>query len=360
MKKSLKILIGAGIVLVAGSLVVRAFKKEAKKLEEEKEEKELAKENISKGIEELGLSESKIKEEEKVGDEGNLVKAIYHAIEFGELDGELWDRDYIDIDEVLKSDYVIHVTQSDTKKGSFLKFVFEIPDTVFDPKRFDYPRINDFINRIGDAAGYMASDIIKFTPKPTYRLVGHYIVSYNITGRYDKDSEGGELLEEYQKHIKIPKEDYEDFTEPGSKHDGLFDYVKYLFIHGTENTRLKKKTINFYDPSLKPEEKIENLEVRSVVLAIEVSFPIATEQNDHLGINVKTALRCLKYLLDDFEITKKGSNRVLKYDKLMFHSKNYEYPDLGFDMTRYYSTVDVEDESGKVIGRKITTELMYY
>ena len=375
MNKLLKITLGIGVLVLAGAAVLRIIREEKKKFE--KEEKE-----IDKGLDNLGLNKEKAEEEFKnKSDERNFVKALYHTIEFGSLDGEVWDRDLIRIHSeigkngkskgngALDNENVIHVMQSDAPKGGeILEFYFEIPSSTYmENAQQRYPRIGDYIKAFKLAATHMSDSIIKFTPKPIWELIGYYVISYKIRGREIIGENGEKVPEEFQTQIKIPKKDYESFADINEKHDGLFDYIKSMYKRISGGKKQNPIQVEIINPDLKPWEEIYDLKIVAPVLMFKISFQIAREGGPNsLGINLKTATKCLRYLTEDLVISRnrdttkrfleKNINIEIRYNHVMFHSKDYKYPEAGFDLLRYY-TVDINDpEDPKFSSRKIISE----
>ena len=354
MKKILKIAIGVGALIVAGVVVVKIIKEESKKLDNEEKK-------INKEFEDLGLSKEKVKEEfNKEEDKDNYVKAIYHSIMFGSVDNECLDRDLLKVcsdykngkslrNGALDNENVIHVMQSDTPKGEkLLDFYFEIPEFTYKQGTFKYPKLKDFIRNIRLAALYMSSNIIRYTPMPVWELIGYYVISYKIKGRIDPKTKEPIV---YQKQIRIPKKDYEKYAD--DKHDGLFNYIKDIYRKIVNDEERRPIEISLYDPDLKEGEEIYDWKFIIPVLMFKVSFPIATYNGpEAIGINIKTAIKCLKYLTEELVISQDSgrgrlggaSHTEIRYEHIMFHSKNYKYPEEGFDFMKYYTIAKVKDK----------------
>lgn len=368
MNKFFKITLGIGVLALTCAVIVKIVKDEKKKLEKNKK-------NIEEGLENLGLSKEKVEKEFSEEEEkDNFVKALYHSMEFGSLDGDLWDRDLIRIHSkkdkdgnilgkgVLECENVIHVMQSDTEDGGKnLEFYFEIPSSTYRDGSYKHPKLKDYIRKFKDAAYYMSKNITRTstsTPSGSkmWELVGFYVVSYKISGRnYPKVSEGDDPEPiVYQRMVRIPEEDYKEFADPERNKDGLFGYFKTM--EGSKNG-IRNFSVEFYDPSLKPGEEVYDLAVETPILMFKISFPISGIEVKS-GISLESALRCIKYLTEEIIVARDGrlDSTSVKYNHIQFHSKNYDYPELGFDFLRYY-TVDIDDEEDpKFSQRRIVSE----
>lgn len=367
MKKFIKIALSIGAILVVGAVVIKIAKEESKKIKEEENKKD-------KKLEKLGLSNKEKTEEEfdNEVDKDNFVKVLYYCIEFGEPLKMIWNRDIFRVmseykngkslrNGILDNENVIHVMQSENRKGEeMLDFYFEIPEITFNEKHYskdrrnNYPEIGDYIRTFKDAAIYMSDNIIRFTPKPIWELVGYYIVSYKVK---DKD---GKFIEERQKQIRIPKRDFEKFANEG--HDGLFEFVKHRYSAILEEKLCEPIYVEISDPSINEGDETYDFKLKTLVLMFKVSFPIAKEKGTNvIGINIETALKCIKYLTEDLEVKKRRNGKSVKYNHVMFQSRDYDHPKIKeFDFLKYYTVEPFDENDPEFYKRKIKSKDLEY
>lgn len=303
MRKTFKIFGVLALIASTGYVLYKAYKQEFKKLEKE-EKKEKAE------LEELGISKEKVEEEMVPGD-NNLVKAMYTGIRFSSY----WDLDYINTKGCLNSQNVIHVGISDTPYGKQgLAFMFEIPATT--EGNYRAPRIGDYISSFSAAAKHLWYDVVKVADpedensKPITKLEGYLSVSYK------KDGDD----EEYLKLVKIPQELYSMYRT--KDHDGLTEYVEAVRSRRVKFNNLDCKLMDLMDMVDDDGKYIFEAKAKDVLLFFKIVFPIQlkTENGVTRGINLKSGIQSLEYLIDSVEVI--GKNGRVTYDHVLFHPQN--------------------------------------
>lgn len=315
-----------------------SYKKELKNLSETKKEED-------KKIESLGVSPERMRDQvydcEREVDR-NMVKAIYVGIE----SNPDWNEDVIDIDKVLPSQTIVHITEEKGRNNGlkYLNFLLEIPDNSVEKKgSFAVPRIGDYYIAMRQLKEHLWSREVAYCKEPAGRMTIYLAYSYRMP---KKDEEGG--YEVVTETVEIPRSIWSRWED---EHDGLIEFYEDVRENGM--AAIKKKGIleEFQDvltndfvaknPDANPSEFAIHYE--DFILIYKISFKEARYDGD-TGISVKTALDCLKYISEEFVVTRKATEKGgVKYDRFMFHapSENGEFDSL----TRYYTT----DENNKVV-----------
>lgn len=325
MKNSVKILGALALLAGAGYLLYKGYRKEMKKLEEEEKEE---KEHLDK----LGIKKEKI-EEEMTPEDNNLVKAMYTGVRFSEK----WDIDYVNVDDCLDNQNVIHVGISDTPNGKQqdLVFMMEIPE--IDEGNYKAPKIRDYISKFSEASKILWYDIVKMSERgsgrrPITKLEGYFVISYF------KDGD----IEEKFKFVKIPEELHRQYAH--GEHDGLTEYVAAL-RSGKE--KFGPVNIEMVDDDGDPIKLGKAIDVQ---LFFKIIIPIQQSDSSYRpGINLETGLLCLKELTE-IEIVKDidetGKYGVI-YDHIMFHAKDEKTGK--WSLFKYYTTKLDETNKQRVI-----------
>ena len=335
-KKTEKILIGLGLGLL-GIIGVVKFVKAYKKGVEELENQETKE---TEDLESAGINTSKLREKTD-DEEKDFSRMLYVATRYNsdidldmlEINGdpERGTEGVLDcIDEK-----VIHVRQIfDTKprygeSGRRVEFRLDIPDYTSDSYRG--PKIGDFLSTFKKAADYMSSSIVKFSSPARQKLFGFVIISR-------KDSSGDTIVE----YRQLTEDVYGEYAV--GKHDGLTDFYK--------QEKIKFNHIGVYDyikeadwlfkncPDLDRED--ETILIENIILQYIISFPIRSNKPGELyGIDVKSAIECIKYMTDEMEVKREDSNKIITYQNLLFHAPNKQgIPDMS-----WYYTVDEETDN---------------
>lgn len=310
-----------GVAIALGVLAYVAYKS----FKKEKAEQKAAEEEVEKReqeLDELGVSSSKLDQEidpEDKEDKDNLVKGLYVGIRFNPK----WDEEIISIDRCLNEYNVIHLMQFDP---GVLSFTLEIPASVTIEKGHG-PKIGDYISTFTQASNKMWADLVKFSPKPSTKLVGYFVLEYTET-KDSKESKYG--------YLRIPEFIYARYAD--EKFDGLTEYVKR--VKSGEIKNIIETEFNDVDFGL---SNLYNVKAIDIQLFFRIDFPIQTDNS--FGINLKTGLECLRYLTNELVVYRNRDPRNgkgIKYDTIFFHAPN---EDGIWDFLYYYDV----DGSGKVI-----------
>lgn len=314
-----KLLFGLAIAGVA-LLAYKAFKKECKKLRDaEKEETE--------ELEALGVSQEKLQNDMiPEEDDNNLVKRLFHSVKFNSQ----WDEDLLDVKGFLENENVIHVRQSDT--SDTLDFLIEIPEVSLDDENKRSPKIGEYITSCSAAKIKMWKDIVgeDKCPEPYSELEGYFVVAYEL-------EPGGE---EQNRIVKIPRRLYQEYAT--EKHNGLTEYIK-LVRSGVVKQKLDPRDVfSRYEYEGDEEVNVYNVRAIHVQTMYRISFHI--RRIDGLGrktpgIDLPRALKCLRYLVDEFSVTRGMITKT--YDHIIFHSPgDYEK----WNLLWYYTTAVIKDK----------------
>lgn len=332
-------LIAGGAIALAW-LLRNSYKKELKALSEAKEEE-------NKEIESLGVSSERMRNQvydcEREVDR-NMVKATYVGIE----SNPEWNPDVINIDKVLGSQSIVHITE---EKGGYrgqkyLIFLLEIPEDAVGKKgSFNRPRIGDYYIAMKQLKEHLWGREVAYLRDPIGKMTVYLAYSYK-----NPDTEEGDysLVTE---NVEIPRSIWSHWED---EHDGLVEFYEDLRNNGMEAIKKKGLIDEFQDiltndflsknPDLNPSDYAIHYE--DFILMYKIGFKEAESREDRdNGISVKTALACLKYMAEEFAVTRRGTTDKggVKYDRFMFHAPNENGV---FDsLTRYYTT----NEDRKVI-----------
>lgn len=284
-----------GILAAAGLtyLVIRNAKKAESDIDEqEKQDKE--------DLDELGV-DTEILRNHGVSLTENLVRGIQQTIRHSPD----WDLDVIDPDVVLEKDTIIHLTESEFKGKSQLDFVFELPNYTGDSYKF--PKIKDFKLAFDKAAEEMWAHKVVKSDRP-YRRLEAYVVMV-----IKKDDEEKTYIKripaDWYKQYATEQNDgvarfYEDYNDP-KKHEEMKEDLKKNFIK---------------DYVTGSQEGFE-FRVEEIFLGWRISFQIQNN-NRGQGINLISAIKCLQYLTDEFEVHRDGGKGVVKFENILFHDSD--------------------------------------
>lgn len=317
-----------------------SYKKELKTLSD-------AKEQENKEIESLGVSSERMRAQvydcEREVDR-NMVKAMYVAVE-AQAKTSGYIEEMINIDEVLSSQTIIHVTEEKGYKDlKYLTFLLEIPENSVEKKgSFTIPKIGDYYFAMNQLKDILWREYAVSLKEPIKKKTIYLVYSHRDPkageGDYDMVTESVEIPESiwarWQDEHPGPGEFYRDVRENGLnaiKKKGALEEFQDLLT----NDFLAK------NPDCNPSEFA--VHYNDLILMYKISFREARDKGDYFGINVKAALDCLKYISEKFEVTRKGTkNGGIKYDRIMFHAPN----DNGaFDsLMRFYMT----DKNNRVV-----------
>lgn len=341
--KTLKILGSLSAILLIIYVFYKNCKKEVKKLEE-------AEKKTNAELKELGIPVKKLEKEMIPGlDDDNLVKTMFISMEFSDK----IDSSFIDPDKAIDSEKVIHVRQTtDTKtKRQRLNFTLEIPTDYISSTKGNYnsPRLPDFIRCSKDAALYMSDNFVKFAERPRTSLEGYFVFEY----RYADMPED----EFYYTSARIPECFYSRFAKDG--HDGLSEYIEYLNT-SRGGTKEEVQEITSYLFCNTGSREIGKINLVDAILYFNISFEIQ-DNIEPTGINLKTGLDCLNWLIDPengFKVTRgnKGNSREeFKYEHILFHAPD-DSKYKKWSLLWYYTTDDPENRSAsrRVISKDFT------
>ncbi len=325
--KILKWGILGGLALFLGIKFVKSYKKGMEEIENQEFQE-------TEDLENAGVDTGKLREEIK-DDEKDFTKMLYTATRF---------NSDIDLDLIaLKGDVmtakkgalecidaeVIHVRQVDTmtKHGETrrkLEFLIEMQDWF--SQSFRNPKIGSYFKTFKEAAVHMSREIVKFAPEARHTPVGFVVISREIND---------DVAVEYR---EIKKDIFSPYAD--GKHDGLTEFYK---IEKTRFGQLgpQKYTDEYSDwvfkncPDLNKEDP--TFLVEDLIMMYRISFQIRSNQpGELLGVDVKTAIKCIKYLTEEMSVQREGA-KPYQYSHLLFHAPD---PDTGEPSLVWYYTVD--------------------
>ncbi len=329
-------LVGLGIAAVVWFKV--NIKKEKQKLVEVQQAE-------NKTITDLGISPKKLREEVlecNTEEDRNLVKALYVAVE----SNPDFDKDVVNIDQCLKKD-IIHVTEDmDSRGNKFLTFLFEIPNYARQRGNYNELRIGNFFRGMSEMTEHVWSNIIRYCPKPQTRM--SVFLAYSHKDPFFNKETIAEDKEYISELVEVPRSVWEKWET--ETHDGLIEFYEACYDR-TDKAKEAVDELISKTVSDKYAERVSELtepinpRFEDVRLMYRVSFK---ERSDDypFGVTLDTGIKTIKWLLDEFRISKKGKEESAKplYDNIMFHAPNYGGK---FDsLTRYYCT---DENTHKVI-----------
>lgn len=339
----IKWMVVAGLGLAGGYLFYRKTKKSYKELvaREEANNRLLAEEGLSpEDMEPQPSPESGSGSSE----DDNFVKKLYEEVRFeSDLDIDCLDTDKIYTNPV--SENVVHIRLGRKAGRDMLEFLFEIPFGAYGSGRefsSTVPGIPDFLNsllgekkkksvseyeersfREGGLAQELKS-ILLVTPPAFSQMEGYFFLTF------DRKDEGPDYPR-CSGMVKIQPEFYRDYAD--DTQNGLSKYVAKVKL---DLMRTKDACV------LECESKnIEKVHIEDIILVQKLSFPVATDQHPD-GVTLKTAVRCLEYILDEFKVV---GNRGGKFDYKYFL---FYDPD-AYDDVCCYDTKPVGSGKVKVI-----------
>jgi hypothetical protein len=323
------ILAGIALTTVAALAIRRATRREEKRLVEMKKQED-------RDIESLGVSPERMRAQviecERKADK-NMVKAMFVGIE----SNPEWDKDVIDVDKALRSKAMLHIIEDTGNRGiKYLNFLFEIPD-LSGTKGYNDPRIGDYYVSMKQLKEYLWSRVVTYCKEPRGYMAVYLAYSYkNPNKKSDNDHS---LISEV---VEIPRSVWSKWAD---EHDGVYEFFTDAEENGILPACQKKRVWEevcevLTNDIVSKNPDIETLDTISprpeeLRLMYKISFREAERAGD-FGIDVKTALNCLKYVYEEFSVTRKGSEKGgVGYDNFMFHAPNDEGV---FDsLTRYYT-----------------------
>lgn len=300
MRSSKKALWALGCILAAAGLTYIVVKK-AKKAEQDINDQET---QDQQDLAELGVDTETLKNH-GVSLNEDLVKGIQQMI----YRSKDWDDDMINEiinpDTVLEKDAVLHLVETEFRGKKQLDFIFELPN--YTEEAYKFPKIKDFKMAIDKAAEEMWAHKVVKSNKPYKRFEGYVVV--NVIQNGDEDSE--------RSYIKrIPCEWYKDYATEAN--DGVARFYED-YNDPKKHEELKQGLLkNFLDNYVTgPREGFE-FHIADVFLGWRISFQVQGN-NRGQGINLITAVKCIQYIVDEFEVRRDGGNKIIKYDHILFH-----------------------------------------
>ena len=403
------ILAGVGLVVFAG-IIYKKYKEEDKKLKKEKKfiDKKLetygiTQKDLDRVPERIRKSKSDSEPGRKHVDNDNLVLKMYNVVENGssELNIDPWDRDLIRIRSekdrygkitgakgCLDCENIIHVKQSDIGGKEHLEFIFEIPTSAYDDRKFNSLKIRDYTNTLHEAAEFINKEYLgmeevfnedteKFEVPFKHHIEGYYLVSYKIKGVTEIRSDGKQHPKIFQKMIPISREDsnrYSSLLDTDERMNSTEKFVKYLYKHlkdspidvfEEEDSIIQVK---FFSKEVKEsKESPYDLTIEAPFLMFRIAIPIAKTENDE-GVDLDSALEILRYFSEELIIKNSRKHRDVKdlsintrYNHILFHAKDLDcMGNEGFDMLQYYTVTceDINDVEFRY--RKLIVEQLVY
>lgn len=300
-------------------------------------------------LEKNGLTQEDMEpyQEPVTGEPENFVKKLYTEVRFeSNLEVDCVNTDLIYSNPV--SERVVHIKMGKRGHRDTLDFLFEIPLAAYGGREFSNlsPSVPDFLNAIlgetveeSDIAGGsrkfrkggLASDLHKLlvvSEQPYTQLEGYYFLTFK---RKDEEPD----YPRCSGMVKIQESFYRDLAEDGK--NPLSKYVAKVRkeLNTSESTTLQCDS-----------DDIEDVKIEDVILVQKVSFPIATESRPD-GVTIKTALRCLEYILDEFKVIGRKAGTKFEYEYFLFYD-----PD-SYDDVCCYDTVPAAGGKVKVISSPV-------
>lgn len=256
------------------------------------------------------------------------------------------DGEDVNSDQQSEGSNLIRVREVvDEKNRKNIEFLLEIPG-YFDPE-FGF-NLGDYVRCSDRAASHMWERIVVTCVRPRKKLVG--FVGYD---RINPQNPGERIAET----VEITSEFTEKYKRnPESNHDGMYDFVRDYNKQFQDAETLSESSDEVY---IEPTEDLleflglteeDGVRIFEVFMAYKISFPEKfwnPKDKQYQGIDVAKTLECLKYLLKNFRVLKKGDEERArqdgtdvediidfdKFDKVMFqaldpsdnHSLNYYY-----------------------------------
>jgi hypothetical protein len=332
MKKSGKILLGFLGLGVAAIFGYKAYKKGMEELENQ----ELGE---TEDLEKAGVDTSKVRSEVKEDDE-DFTKMLYTAIRFNsDIDMDLIElesnpeRAFKGAVDCIDSE-VIHVRQRiDTRRKNprrVLDFLIEIQDWFVDRKHkqptYRDLTIGNYFSTFSETSKKLWETVVRISDKPEQHPVIYVVISREIDG---------ERIVEYR---EIKQKIYGVCAD--EFHDGLAEFYK------AEKTKFGKIGSDIYTkdeadwvfencPDL--DRNDETFLVEDLAIMYLISFPIRSHRQGELyGVDLKTAIECIKYLTNEMAVTRENSSCEYRYKHILFNAPD---PD-GKESLVWYYTVD--------------------
>jgi hypothetical protein len=299
MRSSKKALWALGCVLVAGLTYIVV--KKAKKAEKDINDQET---QDKQDLAELGVDTETLKNH-GVSLNEDLVRSIQQTI----YRSKNWDDEMINgiinPDIVLEENAVLHLVENEFRGKKQLDFIFELPN--YTEEAYKFPKIKDFKVAIDKAAEEMWAHKVVQSNKPYKRFEGY--VAVNVIQNGEEDSERSYIK-------KIPCEWYRDYATEAN--DGVARFYED-YNDPKKHEELKQRLLkNFLDNYVTgPREGFE-FYIADVFLGWRISFQVQGN-NRGQGINLITAVKCIQYIVDEFEVRRNGGNKIVKYDHILFH-----------------------------------------
>ena len=332
-KKSLKVLGGLALAALTFAFVYYDARKNYKKLTERDEAN-------NKAMRDAGINVDDVTDPDIYNEDRDIVEDVYNEARFNsDIDIDALDTDAIlgtqnddGIFIVPPATNIVHITSTYNKMAgaTMLNFLFEIPRCAYDQES----RYNLGVGNFREA---LEGRLDRSSGKryPGFRDTLRDLVFLG-TGRLSRREmqtalEGYMYLttnkgteDEKTQLIPIPESVY--INPDGDNKYSLTNYVERV----AEDLDREEKSVM----SLKNEDGTSTLaEIRDVAIMFRVSFILQSNRQLN-GINKKTAIRCLKSILDDLVIT---GNRGKE-----FHYEHFMFYDSTSEDLRYFDTEKVE------------------
>lgn len=317
--KSILALSVAAVFGVAGYKAFKSYTKTKQELDkkDQDEEKELNKSGLTReAVRDFMVPKL---------DDKNLVKKLYVSA----LHNPEFDIDTFDIDKAINGGVTtVHVRQDDENR--YLEFLLEIPSVVFTGYgNYRIPTIGNYVSSYSSLARELGDEVIKFTSTPHHNLEGYYVLTEKvIDGKEVPENEAG------QQYLRIPKDVYKSLAD--HKHDGLTKYIEQFHLERLNGGDPDNSTLTVSNDG-------DLYYVEDVVLMSKISIPIQQASGPfELGVNLESATRCLKYILDNLEVKRNRdqAQEGIRPTQILFHSWNGNY----WDMLGYYE----EESNGEI------------
>lgn len=214
-------------------------------------------------------------------------------------------------------------------RGRDLKLLIELPEM----KKTDYsvPDIHEFIGAF-KLATEQVSKILKYTTRPYTTLCGYFVLSYELA---DDPKHERRFM-----YSRVGKDKLNEFRDPTKPHVPDSRVLTRMINEIRKDLLKGKNELEFI-----PCEDRNWLKVRieEVKLVWEMSFLIQEIDADYEQISRISPNRlekCLKYLVDEMEVTGRG-DKLFNYDSLLFY-KSID-PEL-----EVYEPTDIESGKFKI------------
>ena len=333
----------SGIVVLAtgtASLMYYWYKKEMQKIDQDEEK-------LKNDVSDAGISLETLRKEvtdiEK--DEGN---SFIKAVATGLFMNEKVPMEYLDVDDALAADSVIHLRETVKRGQRFFEMLFELPNYAKEDTdshspqsgrgSVRKPKLGDYIRCIRDKAEEINNDIVKGpSPRvcPELYVAIQYVDDASQSFKNENDISAS--------YFYIPKDVYKAYAD--EVHDGLdgfyTDMIKNKLVQTEEfKALLEKAEIIPIAPEL--------YRVVDLVVMINVSFKI-NNVGGGFGVSILNAPKVVCNFVENLEVNSgynKGSKGVVRFENVIIHPNEAFQSEEGEEIP--YSLYE-RDSEGRIV-----------